>query len=459
MKRTIFNSTLFFLAAAFFAVSVNGQTAAAPAIDVPAKVDEYMKARLDAKGYGGSVLIVKDGKPVASNGYGLADSEKKTPNTPETKFRIGSITKQFTAASILLLQEQGKLTVQDPICKYLDPCPAAWQPVTVHHLLSMSSGIPSFTGLPNWRELRVKDMLPAESIALVADKPLKAKPGEVYEYSNTNYIILGIIIEKTSGKTYEKFLTDNIIKPLKLKNTGYDHGKERLPNAALGYTDKDGNIVPADAASMMIPWSAGGLYSTTGDLYTWQDALLNGRLFKNKATLDAMLTPNKGDYAYGLIVVTDAKGRKRITHGGAIEGFLSDAVYFPAEKLFMVALVNNDRGPATDVLRTLGAIYFGDPYTLPKKRTAVKVDPAILDTYVGEYQLAPTMIFKIERGPDGLTLEPTGQSKVPMFAENETDFFLKVVDATLKFVKDENGKVTSLEFTQGGRTSKVSKKP
>jgi hypothetical protein len=171
-----------------------------------------------------------------------------------------------------------------------------------------------------------------------------------------------------------------------------------------------------------------------------------------------MLTPNKGNYAYGFIVVTDGKGRKRVTHGGGIEGFLADAVYFPEEKLFIAALTNNDRGAVGEVMAALDSIVVGAPYTLPKKRTAIKVDAAILDKYIGEYQLGPAMTFKIERGPEGLTLEPTNQPKVPLYAETETDFFLTVVDATLKFVKDETGKVTGLEFTQGGRTSKVAKK-
>jgi CubicO group peptidase (beta-lactamase class C family) len=457
-KRLTSKISLLTALIALSAAAVFSQTAA-PSVDVGAKVDEYMNARLDAKGYGGAVLIVKDGKPIAAKGYGFADAEAKTPIKPDTKFRIGSVTKQFTAALILMLQEDGKLNVQDPVCKYLDPCPPAWQPVTLHHLLSMTSGITSITSLPNWRtELRFKDLTPVESIAQVSALPLKAKPGEAYEYSNTNYIALGHIIEKVSGKTYEQVLNGRIIDPLGLKNTGLDGSKKQLENAALGYTFRNGGNTRADVASILTPFSAGSMYSTTEDLYAWQTALLNGRVFKNKATLDAMLTPNKSNYGYGFIVVTDPKGRKRVTHGGGIEGFLSDAVYFPEEKLFIAALTNNDRGAVGEVMAALDAIAVGAPYTLPKKRTAIKVDPAVLDRYVGEYQLGPAMTFKIERGPEGLTLEPTNQPKVPLFAESETDFYLTVVDATLKFLKDETGKVTGFEFTQGGRTSKAAKK-
>lgn len=458
MTNLSFSKLALFVLVAVSAAAVGAQTAA-PSTDIAEKVDEYMNARLDAKGVGGAVLIMKNGKPLAAKGYGLADAETKAAIKADTKFRIGSVTKQFTAALILLLQEEGKLSVQDPVCKYVDPCPEAWKPVTLHHLLSMTSGITSITSLPNWRsELRFKDLTPAEVVAQVAALPLKAAPGEVYEYSNTNYIVLGSIIEKLSGKTYEQVLNERIIKPLGLNNTGLDDGKKQLANSAVGYTMKNNAAAKADAVSIITPFSAGAMYSTTEDLYAWQNALLGGRVFKNKGTLDAMLTPNKNNYAYGLIVVTDRKGRKRVTHGGGIEGFIADSVYFPEEELFIAALTNNDRNAMGEVMGALNAIAVGEPYTLPKKRVAIKVDTAILDTYVGEYQLGPTMTLKIERGPEGLTLEPTGQSKTQLYAETETDFFLTIVDATLKFVKDESGKVTGLEFTQAGRTSKAVRK-
>ena len=459
MKKQFLLTRLYIAAFTLFAAAAVSAQTAAPAVDAAAKVDEFMKARLDAKGIGGAVLVMKDGKQVAAKGYGLADIESKAPITPETRFRIGSVTKQFTAALILLLQEEGKLSVQDPVCKYFNPCPEAWQPVTLHHLLSMTSGITSITSLPNWRtELRFKDLKPADSVALVSSLPLKVKPGEVYEYSNTNYIMLGSVIEKVSGRTYEQFLTERIIKPLKLKDTGLDSGEVKVPNSALGYNIKDGSIVPIEVVSLVTPFAAGSLYSTVGDLYNWQNALINGRVFKNKATLDLMLTPNKNNYAYGLIVVTDRSGRKRITHGGGIEGFIADSVYFPEENLFIAALTNNQQGAMGELMSALTAIQFGEPYTLPKKRVAVKVDPAMLDSYVGQYQLAPSMSFKIERDGDALTLEPTGQPKTRILASSETEFFLTVVDATLKFIKDDAGKVTGLEFTQSGRTTKGTRK-
>lgn len=447
-------SIVFLLAAMVSAIAAQATVSTE---DIRPKVDEYMNARLAAKNVGGSVLIAKDGQMLVAKGFGLADIAANMPIYGDTKFRIGSITKQFTAASILLLQEDGKLKVEDPFCNYMESCPDAWKPVTIRNLATMSSGVPSFTNLPEFGELRKKDMKPAESIALVREKPMNAKPGEVYEYSNTNYIILGMIIERVSGKTYEQFLTDRILKPVGLKNTGYDHGKERLKLSALGYSLKEDEVIPAPIASMMVPFSAGSLYSTTGDLYKWSVALHGGKVFKKPETLKLMLTPSKRNYAFGLNVVTDDKGRTRVSHGGGIEGFVSDAAYYPNEKLFFAVLVNNDRVSVSEVTRTLTAIYDGAPYSIPKKRVAVKVDAAVLDKYVGEYELSPTMKFIFIREGDGLVLQPTGQNKAPVYAESETEFFAKVVDATFKFLKDASGKVTGLEFTQSGRTSTLKK--
>ncbi len=426
--------------------------AKAPAADIAANADKYLSARLEIKQTGGSALIARGGQVIFSKGYGLADEEAKVQNTPATKFRIGSITKQFTAAAILMLQENGKLSVKDPICKFMDKCPDVWQGVTLHHLLSMSSGIESFTSLPNWGpELRTKDLDPAATVTLVAKMPLKFTPGEKFDYSNTNYVLLGMVIEKVSGKSYEKFLQKKIFGPLKLKATGYDHGITRLPGSALGYTLKENKIVPADKASMRPPYAAGGLYSTTEDLYKWQTALFEGNVFKRPETLTAMLTPVAGTYAYGLNVSTDAKGRRSISHGGAIEGFNTNAVYFPADRLFVAIFVNNDRGAVADPMRNLTAIADGEPFTMPEKRVEIKLDRSLLEKFVGVYSVGEAMSFDITLGEEGLMMEPKGQRKVQIFPQSETKFFLTVVDATLQFQADEDGNITGLEYSQAGR--------
>lgn len=424
------------------------------AADIAAKTDEYMNALLKVKGVGGSVLISRKGDQIVNRGYGYADAAAKVPNAPNTKFRIGSITKQFTAAAVLLLQDKGMLSVNDPACKYLEDCPETWKQVTIHQLLSHTSGITNFTALPEFRTKKTEDLKPYDVLAMVKSLPLRSTPGEKFEYSNTNYTILGFVIEKASGRPYDVFLKENIFGPLGLADTGYDFGRERLPNAALGYSKRGDEVVPASAISMQVPYAAGALYSTVGDLFKWQDALLGGKLLKAES-LAAMLAPNLNGYGYGIGKGTTT-GRERIAHAGGIDGFSSNIAILPAEKVVVIVLLNSDAVMANLVSRDLEAIVFGEKYTVPQERKAVSVDPKLLDSYAGQYQVAPGLVFNIARTSIGLTFQPTGQpTPVEIFAESDSKFFLKVVDAQITFVKDADGKVTGLEFQQAGRTTKA----
>lgn len=443
---------------AFLAVAICAHAQIQPsAADIAAKTDEYMNALLKVKGVGGTVLISRNGERIVNRGYGYADAEAKVPNAPNTKFRIGSITKQFTAAAVLLLQEKGKLSVKDPACKYLEDCPETWKQVTIHQLLSHTSGITNFTALPEFRSKKSEDLKPYDVLAMVKSLPLRSTPGEKFEYSNTNYTILGIIIEKTSGKTYDSFLKESIFDRLKLTDTGYDFGKERLPNAALGYSKRGDEVVPAAAISMQVPYAAGALYSTVGDLYKWQEALLGGDLLKTDS-LSAMLTPNLNGYGYG-IGKGAISGRERIAHAGGIDGFSSNIAILPVEKVVVIVLLNSDAVMANLVSRDLESIVFGEKYAVPQERKTVAVDAKLLDSYAGQYQVAPGLILSIARTASGLTFQPTGQpNAAEMFAESDSKFFLKVVDAQITFVKDADGKVTGLEFQQAGRTTKAARK-
>jgi len=198
-------------------------SAGAAAQDPAPKFDEYLNSVAAQQHFTGSVLVARDGKVVLSKGYGLANVELDVPNTPQTKFRLGSITKQFTATAILLLQERGKLSVTDSICKYFDICPAAWSELTIHHLLSHTGGVPNFTNFPDYMPKMMMRVTTQEMIARFKDKPLDFKPGEKWSYSNSGYFLLGAIIEKVSGESYESFLQKNIFDPLKMTATGYDH--------------------------------------------------------------------------------------------------------------------------------------------------------------------------------------------------------------------------------------------
>lgn len=335
--------------------------------DVAAKLAEYMDAQAKARGFNGSVLVAKDGKTLLSQGYGYANLEHKVPNTPETKFRLGSVTKQFTAAAILLLQEQDKLDTSDPISKHLPDCPETWKPVTIKHLLSHTSGIPAYTSFPDNMRMEALPLKPEENVARFRDKPLEFEPGAKFKYSNSGYFLLGMIVAKASGKSYEGYLKDAIFAPLGMSNTGYDHPEVVLEHRASGYVRKLGLIGPLENApylSMAVPGGAGALYSTVEDMKRWLDALDNGKLLSDDSR-KAMFTPGKGRYGHGWIIETRFD-RPQIHHAGGIPGFMTEVARYPDEKLDVVVLCNVIPSRPTEVANDLAGIALGKDVKVPK---------------------------------------------------------------------------------------------
>ncbi|HEV2764060.1 MAG TPA: serine hydrolase [Pyrinomonadaceae bacterium] len=428
---------------------------AARAQDPLSKIDEYMQAAAKADRFSGAILVARDGKVLVSRGYGMADLEHDVPNTPETRFRLASITKQFTAAAVLLLQERGKLSVQDSVCKHVEPCPEAWQPVTIHHLLSHTAGVPDFTGFPEYRRTMRETATVESLVARFRDRPLDFKPGDDYRYSNSGYVLLGHVIERVSGTTYERFLRENIFAPLGMTNTGYDRADEIVKRRARGYVQRGEGLAHANLLDMSIPFAAGGLYSTVGDLYLWDQALYGEKLLK-RASLDAMSTAVRNNYGYG-VYVNKLHNRQVVEHGGGIEGFANRIQRFPDERATVIVLSNVEGGPSGRITRDLAAIVFGEKYEVPVERTVVKVDPKIYDAYAGEYELAPGFVLTVTREGDSLMMQPTGQRKAELFPASETNFFPKVIRADITFVKDAAGRVTHLVFNQGGRQQTAKK--
>ena len=455
MRFARFKSTFaFLLSVAALSGIVLAQ--AAPDPSVGTRVDEYMNALLSVQGIGGSVLVARDGKVIYQRGYGLADREQKRPNDPALRYRIGSLTKQFTAAGILMLQEKAKLKVTDPACKYIDNCPETWKAITIHQLLTHTGGVPNFTALPEWRTKKGEDLSTRQVVDLVRDQPLQFGPGTDFEYSNTGYVLLGLIIEEVSGKTYAEFMRENVFAPLGMKDTGYDDGKQTGNNVALGYSKRGPDIVAADAINMKAPFSAGALYSTAGDMLRWSESLSSPKLL-SQASLTAMFSPEKRNYAYGW-AIGSRNGRVVQNHTGGIDGFSSYIARYPNEKVTVIVLLNTGGANIGPIGNDISSIIFGEKYELPKARVEVAVDAKILDAYAGSYQVAPGLVFVIARTPTGLAFQPSGQPRaVEMFAESDTKFFLKVVDAQITFIKDADGKITGLEFQQAGRTTKAAR--
>jgi CubicO group peptidase (beta-lactamase class C family) len=432
-------------------------SAPAPAADVAANVDAYLQAQNRVGGFNGAVMVARNGVPIISKGYGWANAEWKVANTPQTKFRLGSITKQFTAAAVLQLQEQKKLTVQDPICTYLTPCPDTWKPVTIHHLLTHTSGIPSYTGSPEYGKTMMVPKTIEQMVAGFRDLPLEFAPGERFKYNNSGYFLLGVIIEKITGKKYEDVLRDAIFDPLGMKDSGYDWSEALILRRASGYARRDETLVNARPLDMQQPYSAGSLYSTIEDLLVWDQALYTDRVLPQSART-AMYTPVKDNYAYGWAVQPadkSASGHLQIGHGGGINGFATMIQRVPDDRVTVIVLCNVENVSAGDIARDVMAITYGRPYKLPVERTAVTVKPETLAQYVGRYQMGPDFVLAVTLENGHLMTQATGQNKLEVFAESDTRFFLKAVDAQLTFGRDADGKVTHVTVHQGGQDRKA----
>jgi len=340
----------------------------APAAEVVPKVDAYLRVQERVKGFSGVVLVARDGVPLISKGYGWANAEWEIPNTPTTKFRLGSITKQFTATLVLRLQEQKKLAVQDPICKYIEPCPELWKPVTIHHLLTHTSGIPSYTGLPDYQKTMMVPRTIEQMVAVFRDLPLEFAPGEKFKYNNSGYFLLGVIIEKVAAKKYEDALRDEIFTPLGMNDTGYDWSEPLIRHRAAGYTRRGDIVVNAKVLDMQQPYSAGSLYSTVEDLLKWDQALYTDRVLPEPART-AMFTPFKDNYAYGWAIQLPDRatsGRLQVGHGGGINGFSTMITRVPSDRVTVIVLSNVDNISAGNIARDVTAIIYGRPYQTPE---------------------------------------------------------------------------------------------
>jgi len=406
------------------------------------ELDDYLKAAHEVWKFHGAVLVAKDGKVLFKKGYGMANIELGVPNTTEMKFQIGSITKQFTATAIMQLQEKGLLSLDDPITKHLPDYPKeTGDSITIHHLLSHTSGIPNYTNMPGVMDNKALKISVEDLMATFKDEPLDFEPGEKYQYSNSNYIVLGAIIEKLSGKAYEDYIQENIFEPLGMDNSGYDHRDRIMKNRAAGYSqDEKGELVNAEFVHMSTPYAAGALYSTVGDMFIWDQALYTDKLLK-KSSLDKMFTPNKGNYGYGW-VIQDSFGHKCIWHNGGIFGFYTTIDRWVDDKVCVVVLSNNDGAPVETISRSLAAMVFGEPYDEPVIKTPIQMDPSIFADYKGVYEIEEGIYRFVFAEDTALYSQRSAGSRFRIFPEAEDKFYFEHDHmVTLKFERDESGAV------------------
>ena len=317
--------------------------------DKSSAIDVLLTGYWAAHALNGAALVSDHGKVILEKGYGYADFEWKVPNTPDTKFRLGSITKQFTATLVMQLVEEGKLSTTATLASVLPYYRKdTGSRVTIHHLLTHTSGIPSYTSLPNFeKDISRNPYGVREFVEKFCSGDLEFEPGSKFVYDNSGYFILGAILEQVTGKPYAALLHERVLEPLGMRSTGYDLSEPILEKRARAYEQGFGGVRNAEYLDMTLPYSAGSLYSTVEDLYLWDQALYGEKVLSAKAK-ERMFTPNLENYGYGLVmqrrpIGPDKAERLTISHGGGINGFNTVILRVPEDRQ-LVVILNNTGG-------------------------------------------------------------------------------------------------------------------
>jgi CubicO group peptidase (beta-lactamase class C family) len=413
-----------------------------------------------------AVLVARDGKIVYQGAAGQADLEKKTAATVDTKFRIGSITKQFTAAAVLKLAEEGKLKLSDPLLKYFPDYPKATG-VTLQHLLTHTSGLHSYTEKPDFYSRVTQPVKPQDLMDWAKEDEPDFAPGTDFHYCNTGYFLLGEIVAKVSGMSYAEYLDSTFFKPLGMKNTGIYDNASPPTQMAIGYSVTDEKYEPALNWDMTWAGGAGAIYSTVGDLYIWNEALHNGHVI-SRDSLKAATTPVKlpkgatssMNYGYGLCSSTHRR-LPLISHSGGLQGWMADLLYLPQQKATVVVLTNAMPGtPELNpqmIARISAEKLLGDIIAkLPARKVDASLDPKLYADYVGRYDYT-SAVMEVTTDGGKLFAQLTGQEKLELLPESKDHFFWKDVDAEIAFQRDEQGTVTSGIHTQSGNSLGVAK--
>ena len=324
-----------------------------------AKIDSLLETTFTPDGPGAVFLVAEAGKPIYRKAFGMANLELNVSMKAENVFEIGSMTKQFTAISILMLMEQGKLQLDDDIKKHIPKYPTHGKKITIHHLLTHTSGIKSFTSMKTLRTIERQDLTPTELIDFFKNEAMDFDPGEDFKYNNSGYVILGYIIEVISGRSYADFIADNIFQKLEMNSSQYASHSQVIENRAYGYHQK-GDYVNKNYISLSLPYSSGSLMSTVDDMLKWNEALKNNSLIKaeTKAKAYQNHTLNKGDkinYGYGWHIST-IDDSQSLEHGGSIFGFKSMGVYLPEEDIYVIGLSNCDCNSPTVLTRNIAVL-------------------------------------------------------------------------------------------------------
>lgn len=396
------------------------------------------------------VGVERTGDVIVERGYGTADLEHDIPASERTVYRLGSITKQFTASAIMQLVEQGKIALDDEITTFLPDYPTQGHRVTIHHLLTHTSGIKSYTGLgPTFWDQAARDLTHDQMLDLFKNEPFDFDPGDEWRYNNSGYYLLGVIIEKVSGQDYDDYLQEHIFGPLGLSGSSYCHESTIIPDRAQGYRRDDGEILNDAAISMNTPGAAGALCSTVGDLMAWQDAFNHGRVVSahSRQQMIAPAVLNDGSatsYGYGL-GIGDLDGHAMIAHGGGINGFNTQLSYFPDDDVTVVVLANTEGSNPGRVARDIARLVLGTEAPDVLDLTLSQTELAV---YAGTYRVDDVEI-EVTAAEDGLHVQAPGLSS-RLLAQGDHGFRLAAdADVLVTFAVDGN-RATSFTLQSGG---------
>lgn len=425
-----------------------------------AALESSLTRRLPADGPGVVVLVARDGKLLFSHGYGLADRDMHIPATPETRFRIASVTKQFTAAAILHLAGEGRLSIDDLLAKYFPRYPGG-DKITLRHLLTHTSGLHNYTSHPDFFARVTQPIAPADLVAWFQDDPPDFAPGEQFSYCNTGYVLLGQIVEKVSGLALGDYLQKQFFGPLGLHDTGLWHNATPPDHAAKGYSFLGKQLEPAIDWDMSWTGSAGGLYSTVGDLWRWTEALQGGRVLSPEG-LREMITeitvPKKETllFPYGMgLYHSEIGGLPIVGHDGGFNGFLSKVMWFPEQKMTIAVLGNAMPSPPgqtpADLLPLAARAFLGPEMEARAPKIDPTIHPGSYVDYAGSYDYGDA-IQEISVEDGHLFAQLTGQDRYEIFPSGRDAFFFKIVEASLRFQRNASGKVMAVTHTQNGET-------
>ncbi|CAM1367631.1 CubicO group peptidase, beta-lactamase class C family [Tenacibaculum sediminilitoris] len=415
IKKVLFCSLFFLL------------TSIISAQNLESKIDEILKAQYKDNESGVVTLVAKQGKVIYRKAYGKANLELDVNMKPENVFEIGSITKQFTAVSILMLLEEGKLSLEDDITKFIPNYPTKGKQITIHHLLTHTSGIKSYTSMRKFGEVMTKDESPLKFIDFFKNEPMDFEPGEKYKYNNSGYFILGYIIEKVSRMSYPKFVEERIFKKLNMNSSCYGSHTKLIKNRATGYQKRNEGFVNAQYISLTLPYAAGSIMSNVDDMLQWQKAISNNILVQ-KETIDKAFTNytlNNGkkiNYGYGWSF-NEINGVPTIEHGGAIPGYRSMGVYVPSEDVYVIIFSNcGNQSPKNTAIK-IAALAINKPIFSKEKITTLSKEE--LNKWVGSYEFEDKSVRFITLEDNQLYSQREGsaqKNKIYPTAANEFSF-------------------------------------